>query len=413
MKNNYINGFELLFLMTIGSCSAGEQGYIPPTYFVTSDIFASDVVHLDFIYSESGSSFARSANILSPSPDFVMTTYSLSWAMVVNSLNKITVYPLSQNTGAARWGTIALNLPGYSPIYIQVNQFQFLASQVFESDKTSMDFIWDYYGIGIANYATLNVAPDQTVTYSVDVAWLAVSINQSTKVVTIYPTGKNDSIQRSGTVTLSCPGAPDIDISVIHFAITIPDAPVIGGAEIFQDSLGLSWTASLTADGYYLDVATDAGFTSMVAGFDNLNVGAGGYKLITGLDPSTDYWVRLRAYNDSGTSGNSAAEKFTTDAPHSVSIDQSLIYFSYDQICCYICTITVTSSHAWTAAWVSDDGHYTASRYSGVNGQTVVISTVANNESVDDFVQTLRFTCGLDTDDSTITQYKNLQGCPA
>lgn len=144
MKNNYINGFELLYMMTIGSASAGEQGYIPPVYFVTSDIFASDVVRLDFTYSEFGTSYAKSANILSPSPDFVMTTYSLSWAMVVNSLNKITVYPLTPNAGPLRWGTIALNLPGYAPIYIQVNQFEVMVSQVFESDKVSVDFIWDY-----------------------------------------------------------------------------------------------------------------------------------------------------------------------------------------------------------------------------------------------------------------------------
>ena len=413
MKNNYINGFELLFLMTIGSCSAGELGYTPPTYFVTSDIFASDVVYMNFIYSEFDTGSAKSANILSPSPDFTVTTYSLSWAMVVNSLNKITVYPLSQNTGAARWGTIALNLPGYAPIYITVTQFQYLASQVFESDKTYVDFIWDYFGPGVANYVTLNVAPDQTITEDNTVSWATVSINNVTKVVTIYPNGKNDSIGRGGFVYLHCPDAPDIDITVEQQAIPVPGIPVAtAGTGVLTNSFYANWNAESVSDGYYLDVAEDVAFTVPVAGFDNLDVGAVLTKQVTGLDASTDYWFRVRGYNDSGTSADSNTIKVTTDVPYAISLDSNLLYFSYDQICCYVCTVTVTSSHAWTAAWVSDDGHYTASRYSGTNGQTVVISTVANNETVNDFIQTLRFTCGTEHDDCVITQYKDLQGCP-
>ena len=412
MKNNYINGFELLFLMTIGSCSAGEQGYIPPTYFIASEVFQSDVAYLNFTYSEFGSSFAKSANILTPSPDFVMTTYDLSWAMVINSLNKITVYPLAQNTGVERWGTIALTLPGYSPIYIQVNQFQFLASQVFESDKTSMDFIWDYYGSGIANYVTLNVAPDQIITYSVDVAWLAVSINQSTKVVTIYPTAKNDSVQRSGTVSLHCPDTSDINVTVVHFAIPAPDAPVIGGAEIFQDSLGLSWAVSATADGYYLDVATDVGFTSMVAGYNNLNVGAGIYKLITGLDSETDYWVRLRAYNDSGTSDNSASEKFTTGVAYSVNLSLNVMFFDYLKVACSTDTITVTSSNNWTAELTSGTEYFSIDKTDGATGETITITCIWENDEPNDHSGLLRVTCGDQSEDCAITQYKVLESCP-
>ena len=423
VKNNHFDGYELFFILRIGSASVARSGYTPPdsqwiSYtpqigWTPSVIFSVNNHNLDFTFSEYGAGYALSVDVQSPSRDFAINLYNLSWAMVINSITKITVYPLSQNTGAARDGVIELTLQGYSPQYITVTQFDFLVSQVFESDKTYMDFIWDYYGSGIANYATLNVAPDQVITYSVDVAWIAVSINQTTKVVTIYPTGKNDSVQRSGTVTLTCPDASDIDITVVQFAIPAPGAPTAtAGTSITTTTFQANWNSISVADGYRLDVATDSGFTTLVAGFNNLDVGTALTKQVTGLTAETDYWFRVRAYNDSGTSGNSNAIKVTTDVPYSISIDYSLIYFSYDQICCNICTITVTSSHAWTAAWVSDDGHYTASKYSGVNNDTVIISTVDNNESFNDFIQTLTFTCGLETEDCTITQYKNLQGCP-
>ena len=412
MKNNYINGFELLFLMTIGSCSAGEQGYTPPTYFVTSDIFASDVVYMNFIYSEFDTGSAKSANILSPSPDFTMTTYSLSWAMVVNSLNKITVYPLSQNTGAARWGTIALNLPGYSPIYITVTQFQFLASQVFESDKTSVDFIWDYYGPGIANYVTLNVAPDQTITEDNTVPWATVSINNTTKVVTIYPNSKNVSIQRQGTVSLHCADAPDIDVTVIQFAIDSPGIPVAtAGTGILTTSFYANWNAEAVSDGYYLDVAEDAAFTVPVAGFDNLDVGAVLTKQVTGLDASTDYWFRVRGYNDSGTSGNSNTIKVTTAILYTLNLSLNVMDFDYLQSACITDTITVTSSHAWTAAWISGDEYFYADKYAGGTGETITITCYNANDEPINWVGTLRVICGDQTEDLAITEFEEFQLC--
>jgi hypothetical protein len=275
-----------------------------------------------------------------------------------------------------------------------------------------MDFIWDYYGIGIANYATLNVAPDQIITYSVNVTWLAVSINQVSKVVIIYPTGKNDSVQRSGTVTLSCPDAPDIDISVVHFAIPIPDAPVAtAGTSILETSFYANWQLSTVADGYYLDVAEDVGFVTIVAGFNNLNVGAVLTKQVTGLTGETDYWFRVRGYNDSGTSGNSNTIKVTTGIEYTISLSFYQLFFDYLKVPCTTDTITVTSSHNWTAAWISGSEHFTADKYAGTTGQTITISCKYENDEPDDHAGVLRVTCGNQTEYLTITQYQVLQLC--
>ena len=59
----------------------------------------------------------------------------------------------------------------------------------------------------------------------------------------------------------------------------------------------------LQAEGYYLDVATDAAFTTLVV--TNRDCGNHEYSLVAGLTTGTTYYYRVRAYNDTGTSGNS------------------------------------------------------------------------------------------------------------
>jgi uncharacterized protein (TIGR02145 family) len=66
-----------------------------------------------------------------------------------------------------------------------------------------------------------------------------------------------------------------------------------------------NWEASNGADGYKLDVATDIAFTSYVAGYQNKDVGNVVSHIISGLNPFTNYYYRLRAYNDIDISLNS------------------------------------------------------------------------------------------------------------
>jgi hypothetical protein len=67
-----------------------------------------------------------------------------------------------------------------------------------------------------------------------------------------------------------------------------------------------NWIAAASATAYYLDVATDIPFASMVAGFNNLNIGnVTGYN-VTGLTCNTTYYYRVRASNNCGTGVNSA-----------------------------------------------------------------------------------------------------------
>jgi len=75
-----------------------------------------------------------------------------------------------------------------------------------------------------------------------------------------------------------------------------------------------NWTASAGATTYYLDVATDNGFTNYVSGYNNLNVGNVTTYNVSGLSCNTTYYYRLRANNSCGTSSNSNTITVTTGA---------------------------------------------------------------------------------------------------
>jgi hypothetical protein len=95
-----------------------------------------------------------------------------------------------------------------------------------------------------------------------------------------------------------------------------PAAPVATAATNVQaTSFSANWNSSSGATGYYLDVATDSGFTSFVSGYQNLDVGnVLTYSVDTNISAGTDYYYRVRAYNGSGTSSSSNTVAVTTVA---------------------------------------------------------------------------------------------------
>jgi hypothetical protein len=112
-----------------------------------------------------------------------------------------------------------------------------------------------------------------------------------------------------------------------------PPAPLIlAPTSITTSGFTANWQASSGATKYYLDVATDSGFTSLVSGYSNLDVGNVISFAVTGLSPSTTYYYRVRAGNSTGTSGNSQSQAATTTsltAPAIVVSPGSLTNFSY------------------------------------------------------------------------------------
>lgn len=83
--------------------------------------------------------------------------------------------------------------------------------------------------------------------------------------------------------------------NVLDSFITPIAPPVaIAAADTSDTSFTANWNAVTGAQTYVLEVASDAGFTQLVLGFDSINV-FGLDTLVTGLSAATDYFYRVSA----------------------------------------------------------------------------------------------------------------------
>jgi hypothetical protein len=81
------------------------------------------------------------------------------------------------------------------------------------------------------------------------------------------------------------------------------------GATDIPTSTTLTWNSSLSATSYGLQVATDAGFSSLAVNLSGLTSTS---RSVSGLSNNTLYYWRVNASNGSGTSAYSAVRTFTT-----------------------------------------------------------------------------------------------------
>jgi hypothetical protein len=85
-----------------------------------------------------------------------------------------------------------------------------------------------------------------------------------------------------------------------------PAAPTAGPSSGITDTgFYAGWTAVAEALGYYLDVAYDSLFTSMVPGYNNKILGLVVSAPVTPIGSGTDYYYRVRSFNLDGVSANS------------------------------------------------------------------------------------------------------------
>ena len=112
-----------------------------------------------------------------------------------------------------------------------------------------------------------------------------------------------------------CSGGPKYNISspLIGSVTTClsgtPSTPTLTNET--TNSIQASWSAFTGATSYRLDASTNSSFSSYVTGYQDLIVNGTSY-VITGLNPNTSYYVRIRAYNESCSSSSSSyASKIT------------------------------------------------------------------------------------------------------
>ena len=86
----------------------------------------------------------------------------------------------------------------------------------------------------------------------------------------------------------------------------VPLAPkALAASSITDSSFTANWESSEGADNYFIDVSKDQGFTQLLSGYNNKNVGNITSYTVSGLNKYTQYYYRVRAGNIKGASDNS------------------------------------------------------------------------------------------------------------
>jgi hypothetical protein len=116
-------------------------------------------------------------------------------------------------------------------------------------------------------------------------------------------------------------GAGASTSSTTKSVVTLANPPTLSAStSVTASSFIANWAAATGATSYQIDVATDAGFTAFVSGFVQLPV-TGTTKSITGLQPGTTYFYRVRSVNSANATSafSTASQQLTLPAKPGIS----------------------------------------------------------------------------------------------
>ncbi|GGF30476.1 LamG-like jellyroll fold domain-containing protein [Flavobacterium limi] len=156
---------------------------------------------------------------------------------------------------------------------------------------TTINANWNAVG-GTTSYI-LDVATDAAFTSFVT-GYNALNVGTvTTYAVTNVPPGPIYYRVRRNT---SC--GVSANSNVVQYQTLQAKTPVATAAATLScTSFTANWNAVDGANGYFLDVSTNAGFASFVTGYNSLNVGNVTSAAITGLSSNTTYYYRVRSAN--------------------------------------------------------------------------------------------------------------------
>ena len=133
----------------------------------------------------------------------------------------------------------------------------------------------------------------------------SITSNTGTSLVAVVGAGTSGPV--SVTTSSTATSSQTFTVS------SAPAAPVASAAASITSTSALaSWVTSSGATSYRLDVATDAAFTAMVSGFNDLNVGNVTSYSLSGLTANTTYYYRVRGNNGSCSGVSSSTISFFT-----------------------------------------------------------------------------------------------------
>ncbi len=127
---------------------------------------------------------------------------------------------------------------------------------------------------------------------------------------------------RSPCIDAGCPGLPDPDNTcndigayIFYQQLDIPEA--LPPDSISNYGFLAAWTSAFGALGYYLDIALDDEFTNIV--YEGIEIVSNTTYFVEGLNGGTQYYYRVKSYNNALTSDYSNTQMAIT---LSVSIDE-------------------------------------------------------------------------------------------
>lgn len=105
--------------------------------------------------------------------------------------------------------------------------------------------------------------------------------------------------------------------SATNSTTTLPLAPIVNAAStITTSSFVATWSSVTGASSYQLDISVNSSFSSFVGIYNSLSV-SGTNRSVTGLNPGTTYYFRIRAVNNEGNSSANSGVESTITLPES------------------------------------------------------------------------------------------------
>jgi hypothetical protein len=115
---------------------------------------------------------------------------------------------------------------------------------------------------------------------------------------------------RANNVVGTSPNSNVISVTTLNVIPTAPQA--LEATNITQTSFRANWNLTANATNYFIDVAINANFTSIVTGYNSIQTGNVQSFIVSGLNNNTTYYYRIRANNSAGTGPNSNVIQLTT-----------------------------------------------------------------------------------------------------